>query len=497
MFRRLNPIVFISSFSISIFILGAIGLGIYLFLNPQLPSESDSKDTDAADENSEVLGEDTDIDIDANNQDSANNSDSTEIDKFKETEEQENITTGKINPEDDNTPHQAPDDNDQAAPLPQASKKPDLMISSCKAVVRSDDKVNFTLTVKNKGTASARDFITYLYIDPSPAPPTSPSTYTYKNNHGLFINLLPGQSYTWTVSGISIPSGKHKAYCWADRYNSVDELKETNNITISNFEAIIKPDLIIESFNVNVNNDRTVDVTLVAKNIGNASATKGFYIYYYIDPTNAPPQNPYNYTYYDSVGIFTDLGPGASFTYSKNGIPISSGNHSIYFWADRKNQVDESNENNNIENSTFLVPSELPDLTVTTCYPKINDDATVDITLRIKNIGVVKTRNIYTDFYIDPQPVPPSNPTSYSEHYDNGLFTDLLPGSYYSWTKYNFVLSPGEHTVYCWVDKPKTIQESNENNNIKSTTFTVPSSKAYPAYDLEKSVFFAISQNLI
>ena len=118
------------------------------------------------------------------------------------------------------------------------------------------------------------------------------------------------------------------------------------------------PDLIVESIvyspaNPDVNESTTITVTV--KNQGDEAAS-GFYVHLYVDPSDNPPVSSTTYTPSTYWGLA--LNPGASFKWTRTNQTFTvSGTHRIYAWADRDNQVSESDESNNQTGVTIQVGS--------------------------------------------------------------------------------------------------------------------------------------------
>jgi len=87
-----------------------------------------------------------------------------------------------------------------------------------------------TVTVRNRGDASAHGFRTYLYIDPPDRPPTTTTPYT--NRWGYFVTFPAGGSVGFGYAKFTFtePGCDHVVYAWADRDDQTAESDETNNM---------------------------------------------------------------------------------------------------------------------------------------------------------------------------------------------------------------------------------------------------------------------------
>lgn len=94
-------------------------------------------------------------------------------------------------------------------------------------------EVTVTALVANQGTAPARDFCNYLYIDPVDRPPQLATPDTARNC--IYASLGAGSSYTFHKTFILATDGLHSAYFWLDRNNTVTESSEGNNLALMIF----------------------------------------------------------------------------------------------------------------------------------------------------------------------------------------------------------------------------------------------------------------------
>lgn len=94
-------------------------------------------------------------------------------------------------------------------------------------------------------------------------------------------------------------------------------------------------------------------VQIVVKNVGAASATRGFYIYLYVDPLDRPPTatTPDTYFWY-----LPGLPAGGSSSLQRSyTFTVTGCDHVIYVWVDRDNNVAENSEANNLVSQQVCV----------------------------------------------------------------------------------------------------------------------------------------------
>ncbi len=89
-------------------------------------------------------------------------------------------------------------------------------------------EVDINVDILNRGTASARDFCTYLYVDPIDRPPTLRTADTSSTcNH---TDLPAGWDLGWTEDYTFRTPGTHRVYAWVDREGRVSESNKDNNL---------------------------------------------------------------------------------------------------------------------------------------------------------------------------------------------------------------------------------------------------------------------------
>jgi hypothetical protein len=108
-------------------------------------------------------------------------------------------------------------------------------------------------------------------------------------------------------------------------------------------------------------------------------------------------------------------------------------------------------------------------ITFSPANPNPGED--VEITVRVKNDGIVAAREFFTHLYIDPLEDPPTVTTPDDSRY--GHFVWLIPGAHFDWTYTDVIAEKGEHKIYAWVDRDDEVSESNENNNLESTLLAI------------------------
>jgi hypothetical protein len=119
--------------------------------------------------------------------------------------------------------------------------------------------------------------------------------------------------------------------------------------------ALAAPDLVVESITFRPDHPDVgegVDITVTVKNQGDAAA-HGFYTYLYVDPADQPPTHTTPAT--SHYGHFVTFNPEATFTWTRTNHTFTvSGSHPVYAWVDRDDDVEESDETNNLAGPVYI-----------------------------------------------------------------------------------------------------------------------------------------------
>jgi subtilase family serine protease len=307
-----------------------------------------------------------------------------------------------------------------------------------------DDTVTFTVTIKNQGNSGTRCSHVDLQIDGF--------SRSYQDVPRIDAGATVTKTFTWKAQ-----AGTHNIKAIADVLNQVSESDETNNNKVVSY-ATAAPDLIISKISwspTNPSEDTLVTFTITIKNQGSGKAHHS-YVAYYIDDT-----------YLDSVYVSQiDTGDTATKTFNWR---AQAGFHDVKAIADSKQMISESDESNN--EKTVDLPALVPDLIIQniTCSPaspSIADRVTTAVT--IKNQGKSQATYLYLYLYID-------DAKKYQQILSLVDAGDTVTGTF-TWTA-----KADKHTLKVVVDGENDVDESNESNNVKTTTVTCSST---PASDL-------------
>jgi subtilase family serine protease len=301
-----------------------------------------------------------------------------------------------------------------------------------------DEAVTFTVAIKNQGNSGARCSHVDLQID------------GFSRSYQEVTRIDAGATVTKTFSW-KAQAGSPNIKAIADVLNQVSESDETNNDKKANY-ATAAPDLIISKISwspTNFSEDTLATLSVTIKNQGNGKAHPS-YMAYYIDDT-----------YLDSAYV-SQIEAGATATKSFTWI-AQAGFHDVKAVADARQMISESDETNN--DKRVDLPALVPDLIIQniTCSPtspSIADEVTSTVT--IKNQGKSQAAHSHLYLYID-------------DAYKYQQILSLVGASETVTRTFTWTAKSNKHTLKAVADGEDEIEESNESNNVKTTTLTCSS----------------------
>ncbi|NQT05690.1 MAG: hypothetical protein HQ577_06755 [Dehalococcoidia bacterium] len=297
------------------------------------------------------------------------------------------------------------------------------------------DKVTFTVTVKNQGTAGSDYTHIAYFIDDDRVSSGSVSP--------ISANATDNMTFTWTAT-----PGEHAIKAYIDFTGIVTESDETNNEKTSTLVPL-GPDLIIKSIDWSHNDPsvgETVTFTVIVENNGDLRADSSL-LYVYID--NSPRG------YQDIPAI--DPGTTVPRTFDWK---VEDGSHKIRAVVDDSDLVVETND----ENNETMIVYPAPDLILeAVTWSPINPSPGEKVTLTayIKNKGSRGAGSFQISFSIDDEVL------SYQEipQLDAGARVT----EYFEW-----YAAIGLHTVTLFADNADAVAEGVESNNSETVAFSIP-----------------------
>ena len=412
-------------------------------------------------------------------------------------------------------------------------------ISCDKGSPKQGDTITFTITVKNQGSGYAGISYVYYYIDDTyvtsdsvpglSAGSTSTQTFTWtankcgnvqvkaiadatnavaENNEGnnertetvsvicLFYirpacqdvngNYLDGVSYEFVDYPTYKGTCNYNEYLIAPGFGTYEvkftkgdleatitlesHLKSFAGTVVTLREKEKKSDLIIQDISWTPQNPKqgdNVKFAVTIKNIGKGTAGKSHVFIYAVNWDAGE-------LLFKIKDTCPSLKPGEIYTYHKNVKIENCGESDLMAWADARKEVNETNEKNNYKDASFEIPCEKPDLLIQDVLwkpenPKLGDN--VEFTITVKNIGkgIAEESHVFI----------------YDVNWDAGelLFKikdscpSLKPGEVYTYHKNVKIEDCGEYDLMAWADAQNEVNETNEKNNYKDASFTVPCPK--------------------
>jgi subtilase family serine protease len=313
---------------------------------------------------------------------------------------------------------------------------PDLIVDSISwspHLPSIDNKMVFTVAVRNLGDAAAGDFRLALFIDDSPLK----SVWVY----GTKAGDTALKTFTWIAL-----AGPHVVRAVADSENNVVESDENNNQNSYAF-SVLAADMVVADIawvpeNPNIGQQVTFSVTV--QNEGNKTSAASN-VNLSID------------------GIFRGnrqipcLGAGENETVTYNW-EATAGIHDVEADADCLGQVKESDETNNSKGATCSTAA--PDLVIDSIVwsPK-NRSATdnVTVTVKVSNRGTGKANYCWLSYYVD-------------DSLEGAAFIDPLKAGASVTKKFAWVAGADSHDFKAVVDSRQEVLENDETNNIVTVT---------------------------
>jgi len=329
-----------------------------------------------------------------------------------------------------------------------AAPKPDLEVTTldhAPANPNTDDMVTITAIVENTGREPAGSSVLLLTVDGTPTSYTVPA-------------LDPAETHQVQQQENFPMPGDYDVLAVADAGDDVDEQHENNNTATDTITVTPapRPDLVINSLTHAPTDPTTWDIvtiTAIVENIGNAQATSST-LALQLGSEPVPANFP-----------IPALNPGDTYQVQRVESIPTPGTYTATAEADVNDDVDESNENNNVatDDITVTLP-EVPDLALTSLTHAPADPftfETITITAVVENIGNAQATTSTLVIDIGGEPTPASYelpPMDIGTSITIQRMVDLAAGDY---------------MVMATADADDAILELNENNNTATDNILV------------------------
>jgi PKD repeat protein len=379
------------------------------------------------------------------------------------------------------------------------NEQPDLTVTSVSgpATGLKGGQISISSTIKNQGGPTANSFVVRYLL----------STDT---NFGadfwlgdLKINSLAADASLTSTNTFTIPrtataytskvlpAGTYYILCYIDRYGTITETDETNNILASTSTISISnaPDLTVTSVSGPANGIIGDQVSISSTILNQGDAAAGSFVVRYLLSSD----NKFGGDYWLGDVTISSLAANAGVTSTNTfTIPMTAtaftpkalyaGTYYILAYIDRYNTVTEFNEANNVLASTSRITIvKAPDLTVTSVSGPATgvrgEEISIDST--ILNQGGAAGSNFVVRYLL-------SADTKFGNDYWLGDVTinSLAAGANLASTNTftiprtattytSKILAPGTYYILCYIDRYDSVIESDEINNIVASIGTI------------------------
>ena len=379
---------------------------------------------------------------------------------------------------------------------------PDLTVTNIattgNTALAQGQAVSLNYTIKNQGSTTAVQANTYddLFLSTKPTFDNSAQRLTYGDGRGRdAFPLAPGASYTRSYSygpPRGTTPGTYYLYVIADTGGNLDESDETNNVSPAvSFTYIPLPDLTVTNISgpagpIVPGVPFTLNYTITNQGTTTAIQTNAYDDFFFSTKPNFD-NSAQRITYGDGRGRDAfPLAPGASYTRSFNyTLPNGSapGTYYLYVVADTGNNLDESDETNNVS-APFAINPNAPDLTVTSFTGPATAVAgeAFSLSWMVKNQGDIATTSasISDQLYYSTKATFDASAVAFGSAYPRpNAATPLGFGASYSQTVAATLPgtpAPGVYYLYVKTDSTNSQGEFNEANNV-SAPLTVSTDK--------------------
>jgi len=356
---------------------------------------------------------------------------------------------------------------------------PDLIVQSQQTsatTVVAGSTLNASCTVRNAGSASSGRNRLYYHL-------SNNTTYS-SSDTVLAADSIPSLNPGATIAidaDVVIPEGT-AAGTWyvlyrADPKDEVIETNEDNNVVYRQI-TVAAPDLVVQNTATStsmVEAGGSLNASCSVKNVGNATAPSNRLHYYLSDNTTYDPSD----VIFNRADLVGQLAPGATSPEDADLIipeTTPPGTWYILYRVDPHEEVDESNEGNNVGYRQITVGAPPPaDLVVQNAALSrtiVQPSETIRASGTVKNIGTGNAGLSSLKYYL-------SRDTAYDggdTFLDVDRVSSLSPGG--TSAEYADVVIPAGTTSGTWyvlfrADANGEIGESNESNNTSTAILTV------------------------
>ena len=347
--------------------------------------------------------------------------------------------------------------------------------------------VQASASILNQGNVTATSSTMGFYLSTNTTLDANDVLLSTVTGGALAANLSSYRSANLVVP-VGTTAGNYYVLFVADPTNVVTETNETNNVS-SLALTVIAPtvDLSVTYPYVSVTTlgaGGSANVNCYLNNLGNAAASPAN-IGFYLSTDNVFSANDVLVGSQANTSLF---GGGYLSIYANITVPAAtaSGSYYVLFVADPANLVTESNENNNVASTTLQVTAAGIDLQMSQAYASsysVGAGGQLGLNSYIYNTGTIASPSSTVGYYLSTNSTLDANDVLLSTVAGGQLAAGT---SAYRTTAVTIPTgtTPGYYYVLFVADPANAVTETNENNNVASTTIqvTVPTVDLSPTY---------------
>ena len=359
---------------------------------------------------------------------------------------------------------------DQGQPDHLAGLAPDLLINSLQVTV-AGNTATFTVRVCNVGESTSASFELGLYHQLPPAG-CNTSFADHLTINGLGSTACTTKTFTRSNMSASI----YQVWARVDPGCKLPELDEGNNSASKSYVVGGNlPDLSVKSFHVKASGST---VTYTVEVCNNHIAVTGFVKIGLFWSASAPQCTNGSPDGYLSI---TGLAANACKTLTHVRKNVDPGTYTQWVLLDYSCGLKEALESNNAASVTFTVDG--PDIFIKSVTATAGQKV-IDYVIEVCHSGLAVSGNdVYPwiGMHVDEDG---TSPIKCKKTPDDDTVVAVVSGgcktvtfqrtSTYPGSPPNLLFSPGTHTDTFFVDYKCTVTETNESNNMKSVTYSVP-----------------------
>ncbi|GAB3852619.1 hypothetical protein GCM10028822_20540 [Hymenobacter terrigena] len=336
--------------------------------------------------------------------------------------------------------------------------------------------VQASASIYNQGNVTATSSTMGFYLSTNTTLDANDVLLSTVTGGSLAANLSAYRSANLTVP-VGTAAGSYYVLFVADPTNVVTETNETNNVSSLPLTVVAPTiDLTVSYPYVSpttVASGNGANVSCYLNNLGNAVASPAN-VGFYLSTDNTFSANDVLVGSQANTSLY---GGGYLSIYSPITVPTgtASGTYYLLFVADPANAVTETNENNNVASTTLIVTAPGIDLQMSQVYATpytVGAGGGLNLSSYIYNTGSIASPSSTVGYYLSTNSTLDANDVLLTTVAGTQLAAN---GSSYRTASATVPTgtTPGYYYVLFVADPANAVTETNENNNVASTTIQV------------------------